>query len=132
MQINLNQSNNKTTMKTKNILTKEEIEKLISDKKELLAIKKNKLIEAAEKKYNKSVKALEDKYLASEARIKKSKSKKERVPLTTEKSVNKKEISKLYKAGKTHEEIAQHLEITEELVVLKLKSLGLIDKKAKK
>jgi hypothetical protein len=119
-------------MKTKNKLTKEEIEKLISDKKELLSIKKNKLIEAAEKKYNKSLKALEDKYLASEAKIKKSKSKEERVPLSKQKKVNKKEISKLYKAGKTHEEIAQHFEITEELVVLKLKSLGLIDKKAKK
>ncbi|MEI6061145.1 MAG: hypothetical protein WCR72_10575 [Bacteroidota bacterium] len=71
-------------MKTKKALTKEHIEQHVIAGKEKLLAKKNEAIEAAEKKFNKGVKALEDKFKGKEKKAKEPKTKKNKV--TKEKS----------------------------------------------
>jgi N-methylhydantoinase B/oxoprolinase/acetone carboxylase alpha subunit len=117
-------------MKTKKTLTDEQIEKLIKDGKEMLLARKNEVIEAAEKKYNKKVKSLEDKYKVVEAKVKKAKSEKVKDAVEVKKRISKKEIAALIEEGKSPEEIAKHFET--EIIKAKQKSPGLTDKKRKK
>jgi hypothetical protein len=119
-------------MKTKKALTPERIEQLIKDGTELLLARKNEVIAAAEKKYNKKVKSLEDKYKVVEAKVKKAKPEKVKDAVAVKNRINKKEIAALVKEGKTPEEIAKHFETEIEIIKAKQKSLGLSDKKRKK
>ena len=119
-------------MKTKKKFTVEQKEKLIRDGKELLLPRKNEVIAAAEKKYNKKVKSLEDKYKVVEAKVKKVKPEKVKDAVDGKKRIDKKEIAALVKEGKTPEEIAKQFETEIEIIKEKQKSLGLNDKKGKK
>lgn len=117
-------------MKTKKALTVEKIEQLIKDGKELLIARKNKIIEAAEKKYNKKLKSLEDKYKVVEAKVKKPKPEKVKDAIDVKKRIDKKEIAALIKEGKSPEVKAKQSET--EIIKAKQKSKGLTDKKGKK
>jgi len=67
-------------MKTKKTLTAEQIEKQIKAGKEKLIAKKNEAFEAAEKKFKKGLKALEDKFKVKEKKAKEPKAKKVKEP----------------------------------------------------
>jgi hypothetical protein len=60
----------------KKALTQEQIEQRINVGKEKLIAKKNEAVQAAEKKFNKGLKALEDKFKVKEKKAKEPKAKK--------------------------------------------------------
>lgn len=111
-------------MKKKTALTPEQVEQHINAGTEKLLAKKNEALASAEKKFNKGLKALEDKYKEKEEKDKDSAIKKVKI--------KKKELEQLQNDGKTVEEIAEHFEVEIEIIKAKLKSLGLKDKKRKK
>jgi hypothetical protein len=96
-------------MKTKIALKKEEIEQQIKTGKEKLMAKKNEAIEAAEKKFKKGLKALEDKLKvkAKKAKAKKAKEPKEKMgKKAVDKKVNmdEKKMDQVQKDEKLTEE----------------------------
>lgn len=119
-------------MKTKIALTPEQIDQRINAGKEKLMAKKNGAIEAAEKKFKKGLKALEEKFKVIGKKVKEPKVKKVKNAVVKKEKLNKKEIEQLHKQGKSVEEIAMHFNIEEETIKVKPQSLGLIDKKGKK
>jgi len=119
-------------MKKKIALTVEQIDQRINAGKEKLVAKKNSLIETAEKKYIKGLKALEDKFKIVEKKVKEPKAKKVKETAVKEVKINKKEITQLHKEGKSIEEIAEHFNTQVEKIKAKLQSLELVDKKGKK
>ena len=111
-------------MKKRTALTPEQVEQHITAGTEKLLAKKNEAIASAEKKFNKGLKALENKYKEKEEKVKESAVKKVKI--------DKKELEQLQKDGMTFEDIAKHFEVEIEIIKAKIKSKGLKDKKRKK
>jgi len=99
-------------MKKKIALTVEQIDQRINAGKEKLLAKKNEALAAAEKKFKKGLKALEDKFKVKEKKAKEPKAKKVKEPkakkakaaIDKKAKTDEKEIVQVNKDGKISEE----------------------------